>query len=119
MPRERYPAARVAGQVVDRDRGCARRGGAGAGQATPGALAGLRPSNLRRAKELVQALDAQARVVELEELLLRREREREELGEARAHPRGGIEPVGRLQEARVLLDRPLEELHAGRAACGD
>jgi hypothetical protein len=42
----------------------------------------LRPSDLRRAKELVQALDAGARVVELEELLLRRERKREELGEA-------------------------------------
>ena len=53
----------------------------------------------RRTQKLVQPLDADASVVELEELLLRGKWKREKLGEARADPRGGIEAVRRLEEA--------------------
>src|SRR6185503_16740031 len=73
----------------------------------------------RRTQKLAQPLDADAGAVELQELLLGLERQREELGEARAHPRGGIQAVRRLEETGLLLDHPFEELDAAGAAFWD
>src|SRR5206468_5309379 len=53
------------------------------------------------------------------QFLLCRQRQRQQLGEAGADPRGGIEPMRRREEARVLLDHPLGQAYACGAARRD
>src|SRR5690349_4955376 len=71
------------------------------------------------AKKGVDPLEPRARIVELEQLLLRQHRQRQDLGETRADPGGRLQVMRRGKELAVLLDHALEEADGGLARRGN
>ena len=53
-------------------------------------------------------------MVELEQRLALGKRQRQQLAQARADPRGRVEPVRLGQQPRLLLDHALEQAHTSR-----
>src|SRR5688572_8792586 len=87
---EKEPGAPIAGAALDGS--CRSRASS---RAEPGALAAT-PA-LGASKQRIQAFESGGRVAQLEQLLLRGQRQRHDLGEARAHPGGRIEAMRRLE----------------------